>query len=105
LPALNGIGGPSSPQPAENQTSDSLAAPDANAAVPSPTSRTIPNIKTLLNNHAVDENVDAGKSGNSRSGSRSPSNAQRPPREMVAVINSSAADTSSIHKLNSAFGK
>lgn len=106
LPALNGIGKPSTPQPSEVKSNEALNVPDTNGAsqnsAPSP-GRTIPNIKTLLNNHSTENNAETNQS-NSRSGSRSPGNTQRPPREMLlASANSSAADTSAISKLNSAF--
>ena len=104
LPALNGIGKPTTPQPLETKSSEGInpnGTPQNNA--PSP-GRTIPNIQTLLNTHTT-ENTSDNKPNQpgSRSGSRSPGAPQRPPREMIATANSSAADTSAIHKLNSAF--
>jgi hypothetical protein len=106
LPALNGIGKPASPPAADPKPNDSLNVPSANGGTQNapPPNRTIPNIHTLLNNNTAETSAEGkGNHSNSRSGSGSPSNNQRPPREMDAQANSIAADTRAISRLNSTF--
>lgn len=107
LPAINGVGKAPTPQPSEPKSSESLNVPETAGAAqnnaPSP-ARTIPALHVLLNAHAADPIVESrGNQSTSRSGSRSPNNTQRPPREMIATAHGSAADASAKSKLDSAF--
>jgi hypothetical protein len=90
LPAINSMARPQETNPNESQEANGNTANNA----PSPNGRRL-NINSMLNNHAT-----SGAESASRSGSRSPTNPQRPPREMLVTANSRAADVHALHKLN-----
>ncbi|KAF2012362.1 hypothetical protein BU24DRAFT_453767 [Aaosphaeria arxii CBS 175.79] len=99
LPAINGaIAKPSSPQPSENKTKESAAAESTDTGA---STRNVPSINTLLNE------TSANTQNNSRSGSRSPGNNQRPLPPMATGMathsSATAVSENAINKLNSTF--